>query len=304
MSTAYTFNPVEACNMCGAGPDRFKVLGLRLNRSQGRDPANVTGAGVTVVRCRGCGLIFPNPQPRPGSILDHYGVSAEEYWEDERIDGQPPASLIAHYAMLRQLLSDRPNPVALDVGFGLGLATRALIAAGFEVHGTEPGPQFRERAMRTLAIPPERIRGDDIETASYPADSFDLVNFSAVLEHVYDPLGALEKSLGWLRPGGLIACEVPSSDWLVAKITNLFFRLKRTDYVTHVSPMHSPYHMYEFTTRAFEACGARIGFEVERVDFEVCTDPFLPRIAQKVLHPIMEATKTGMQMHATLRKLG
>jgi SAM-dependent methyltransferase len=298
----YRFEPVAACNMCGASPDEFQVLGVRLNRSQGLRPRSVKGAGVTVVRCKACDLIFPDPQPVPTSIRDHYSMPGEDYWNDSRAEAVAPAHLVELFRQLRSLCTLR-EPIALDVGVGSGQAAKAMMAAGFEVHGFEPIPQFRDIALRTLGLPPGRVRLDGIETADYSDQSFDLVSFGAVLEHLYDPSAALEKAVRWLRPSGIIVLEVPSSKWLIGRLINYFFRLRGTNFVTHTSPMHSPFHLYEFGEASFRLNGQRAGYRVERVEYTVGVDASLPGIVQRLLRPPMRVSNTGMQMNLLLRKL-
>src|SRR6476469_2964551 len=81
-SQTYHFHPVAACEMCGAANDRFELLGLRLNTSQGMRPKRASGLATSVKRCPDCGLIFADPQPRPADFADHYG-EAEDYWNDD-----------------------------------------------------------------------------------------------------------------------------------------------------------------------------------------------------------------------------
>lgn len=301
MST-YRFDPVAQCNMCAAPADRFRVLGMRLNRSQGRDPRNVRGAGVTIVRCTGCGLVFPDPQPVPTSIQDHYAMSGEDYWQDGRSDPQMSPASLAHWQDLRAKFGVEGAPVALDVGVGSGFTAQAMIAAGFEFYGFEPIPQFRAIALRTLGLGEDRVEACGIEGADYPSESFDLINFGAVLEHLYDPSGSLEKALVWLRPGGLIVLEVPSADWLIARLLNRYFRLKGTNYVTHVSPMHSPFHLYEFTPESFERNGERLGYRLHSLETMVGTDPTLPATLQRVLRPFMAGSKRSLMLNLILQK--
>ena len=68
-----------------------------------------------------------------------------------------------------------------------------------------------------------------------------------MLEHLQDPAAALTRALGWLAPSGLIHVEVPSAKWLLGRLLNLATRGLGMDYVTNLSPMHPPYHLYEFT---------------------------------------------------------
>jgi hypothetical protein len=106
----------------------------------------------------------------------------------------------------------------------------------------------------------------------------------------------------WLRPGGRIVLEVPSSNWLIARLINRYFRLKGTAFVTHCSPMHSPFHLYEFSAKSFEANGARLGYRVEDLTIEVGVDPTMPAALQRLLRPVMTMTNTGMMLHAVLQK--
>jgi hypothetical protein len=70
----YYFNYVDTCNTCGSLPPRHKILGQRLNQSQGFDPESKVGVSISVMKCRDFGLIFSNPQPVPFDLQDHYGV--------------------------------------------------------------------------------------------------------------------------------------------------------------------------------------------------------------------------------------
>lgn len=79
----YRFDEVPLCNMCRRESTKNKVLGLRLNSSQGLSPNSKTGVAVSVVRCLGCGLIYSSPLPVPFTIQDHYGIPADDYWIPE-----------------------------------------------------------------------------------------------------------------------------------------------------------------------------------------------------------------------------
>ena len=91
---------------------------------------------------------------------------------------------------------------ALDVGSGTGRGFIALQRAGFDTWGVDPSPSFRAKALELTGAGEERIALSSIEDANYPEKFFDLVTFSAVFEHLYNPAAALEQSLKFLRPGG------------------------------------------------------------------------------------------------------
>lgn len=293
----YVLSSVERCNMCGAG--EAKVLGRRLNTSQGIRPTRRVGMATTVMRCQSCGLVYSNPQPLPKDIGQHYDTPVEDYWKPEYFD-EDPEDFRDQAAIFRGLWGETGTPVALDIGAGLGKCVRSLLAQGFDAHGLEPSPAFRDAAIGRGGITADRITLGAIEDADLPAATFDFVTFGAVLEHIADPAGAIERALGWTKPGGLIHLEIPSSDWLTSKVINTVYRLQGLDYVTNLSPMHPPYHLYEFTAQSFEAHAARNGHSVALVRRLLGVDTFLPGPNQ-VWHGLMARTGGEMLIEVWLR---
>lgn len=290
----YEFRPVKACNMCGS--TRMRMLGMRLSASQGYTPRKAEGISVPVKKCTACGLVFADPQPVPASLSDHYDVPLGEYWSDASTWTWSPDYFAPEIEEAKELLDFTNGMRALDIGVGTGKAMRSLVEAGFDTWGIEPSGSFRDAAGKLMQVDTERIQLAPVEEATFPEDMFDFVTFKAVLEHLYDPKLALEKAMQWTRPGGIIHAEVPASNHLVAKLANLFFSLRGTNYVTHISPMHSPYHLYEFTEESFK------GFNVARSRRASGQIPLLPRILAKPLESIMDWTNTGLFLIVFIRK--
>lgn len=298
----YEFIPVPSCEMCGS--QRHKIFGLRLNRSQGKRPRTVSGVGVTLKKCLDCELIFADPRPRPLDIADHYGVPPESYWTRPGQWETPPDYFAREIAEAKELLGFVQGMTALDIGAGLGKAMVALARAGFDVQGIEPSEPFRTRTIARMGLSPERLQLAGIEEADFPARSFDFITFGAVLEHIQEPGEAIRKAMGWLKPGGVMQAEVPSSRHLVAKLINGFYALNGLNYVTNLSPMHSPFHLYEFSVASFQRHGERFGYELASHRHEVCSIYNIPRVLHPFLRAYMERTGTGMQLTVWLRRVG
>lgn len=296
----YDFIPVVDCEMCGSR--RHKVLGMRLNRSQGFRPRRVAGVGVSVKRCLDCDLIFADPRPIPSNLSDHYGIPPESYWTHPAQWEVPDSYFGREIAEAKQLLPFRPGMSALDIGAGLGKAMAAMKRAGFDVHGLEPSEPFRRKAIELMGIPSDHLHLAGVEEAIFPQGSFDFVTFGAVLEHIQEPARAIEKALAWLKPGGVIQAEVPSSHHLMSKVVNGFFALQGVNYVTNLSPMHSPFHLYEFGLKSFQKHASRAGYEVALHRYEVCSIYHVPRILHPLLRSYMNVTDTGMQLTVWLRR--
>ena len=296
----YTFKNIEKCNMCGSSVSTHSILGKRMNRSQGKNPRNKIGITTTVMKCSVCGLIYSNPMPIPDCIQDHYEVPPEEYWNENyfKLDA---TYFKKEIRTLKNLYDFKAGHKALDIGAGIGKCMTALMNAGFDVFGFEPSQSFRTRAIDKMNIRPDRLMLASIENADFPDDFFDFITFGAVLEHLYDPAASINQAMNWLRPGGIMHIEVPSSEWLISRLVNAYYRAQGLDYVTNISPMHEPFHLYEFSLTSFEHNAIRNQYEIVYSEYYVC-DTFMPNVLAKLFGQYMKWTKKGMQLCVWLRK--
>ena len=286
--------------MCGEDTRNHKILGLRLNQHQGLSPKRKAGIAVSVVKCRNCQLVYAQPMPIPVDFNQHYGIPPEDYWREGHLyfnaDHFSPEIKAA-----KELLPFKDGMKALDIGAGFGRTMTALSNAGFDTYGFEPSVPFYDKAISSMGIQREKLKFGMIENIDYPDKTFDLITFGAVFEHLYHPAAGLEKAIRWLKPGGIIHIEVPSSRYYISRLFNFFYRLRGTNYVTNLSPMHVPYHLYEFGLRSFEILGKKLGYKIERHRFEVCDIMHIPKLFRPLLRKYMKWTKTGMQLTVYLR---
>ncbi len=286
--------------MCDASTTEHKILGRRLNSSQGSNPKKKIGISTTVAKCTTCGLIYSNPRPEPFDLQDHYGVPPESYWNESyfKVNDDYFKSKISK---AKRLIDFKEGMKALDIGAGLGKGMIALQKAGFDVYGFEPSVPFHERAISKMGIDPAKLKLGRMEEMEFAENAFDFVSFGAVLEHLFSPSDAILHALKWVKPGGIIQIEVPSSRWLINKLINRYYKLTGSDCVGNLSPMHDPYHMYEFDLKSFQQHAAKNGYELAFSEYYVC-ETFMPKIADGILKSYMKSTNTGMQLCVWLRK--
>ncbi len=148
----YSFKKIKHCKMCGADTGNHKILGQRLNKSQGFNPKNKIGISVSIQQCRKCELIYPNPLPIPENIQDHYGTPPEDYWIESYFNWtEDYFSFEINEAL--ELISHHGDMKALDIGAGIGKAMKSLEAKGFKTYGLEPSTPFYNRAIERMNIP-------------------------------------------------------------------------------------------------------------------------------------------------------
>lgn len=297
----YTFEKITNCEMCGDSTDKHKILGQRMNQSQGLNPRNKAGISVSVQKCNSCNLIYSQPLSIPHNIQDHYGKPPEEYWKSEYFDWNP-SYFSDEIKIVKNLMDFERGMNALDIGCGLGKCMKSLEQAGFNVYGIESSETFYQKAITEMGIQKEKIHLGMLEEIELN-EKFDFITFGAVLEHLYHPAKALEKAFKWLNKGGIVQVEVPSSNHLIPKLINTFYRLKCTNYVTHLSPMHSPYHLYEFDLESFKSMSKRMNYEIAEHHYYVCSIYHMPKILHPMFRWYMRKNNMGMQLAVYLRKI-
>ncbi|HGJ63837.1 TPA: class I SAM-dependent methyltransferase [bacterium] len=284
--------------MCGAEKDRFKFLGYRLNRAQGLRPAKKEGVKTKIFRCRRCGIVFPDPMPVPVNLDFHYNISPADYWDNDYLNDNEAASVFVNH--IKDVLEYRPGLKALDVGSGFGQYLRAMLNSGFDAYGIEPSTRFCQYACEN-GIPKDRIFQVAVEDAVLENNSFDFIFLGAILEHVINPSETLKKCVSWLKQDGLIYVQVPSSSWLTASIMNTYYRIIGTRFIANLSPMHPPYHLFEFSLASFRANGIINNYAVKHFEYAVC-QTYFPKFLDGLIKPLMRFTNTGMEIYVWLKK--
>jgi SAM-dependent methyltransferase len=289
--------------MCGDSTKHHRILGQRLNTSQGLKPKSKIGISTTVQKCSLCGLVYANPQPIPFDIADHYGIPPEDYWRTHKNYFEwTPEYFSRELSVLKGLMNIIPGSKALDVGAGLGKCMISLEHAGFNAYGFEPSRPFYERAISLMKIHPEKLKLGQIENLEYEKDGFDFITLGAVYEHLYKPAKALIKVLTWLKPGGIIHIEVPNSKYLIQRLINIYYRICGTSFVSHISPMHPPFHLYEFEIKCFELLAKKLNYQVAHSEYFTDEIVSVPKISHSFFKTLMKKTGTDMQLVVWLRK--
>ena len=96
------------------------------------------------------------------------------------------------------------HPAILEVGPGIGQATRDLLSRGATVHAIEIGPAMAAKLREALPSPALTITIGDFEEADVGEHVFDAV-FSATAYHWISPKAQVDRPVSVLKPGGVVA---------------------------------------------------------------------------------------------------
>ena len=151
-------------------------------------------------------------------------------------------------AHFRGLPSRHRRGRMIDVGSGTGLTLDILQQIGWEISGIELDPRAAS------AHPDLPVLIGDLSTINLPEGGADVMRAWHVVEHLHDPLEALQRMRGWLKSGGELILGVPNID----SAMRWWFRERWAGW-------RYPYHLYHFTPETIRALVARAGFSQVRV---------------------------------------
>jgi len=227
-----------ACPVCLGGPTSFACKALLY-----------AGAERDVHECAACGAAFYSPIPSLADIgrcypPAYYGGFFKQYWKD----------FYKGRAIAERLTAWREKGDFLDVGCALG-----TMAAGVREHSgwTARGLEFTHEAGELgRALNKIEIVSAPIAAAPWPDASFDYVHINNVLEHEYDPRGALQAAARLLKPAGRLELTVPNGpvDFLPNKTLS-------KKWGKSVPTRHGG-HLFFFSRRALEKILTDSGFRV------------------------------------------
>jgi len=159
--------------------------------------------------CGHCGLLYTNPMPTDAELATYYQdyyrfdyqaattEPKEKHLRKRRIEAAQRAK------QLEGLME--PGARTLDFGCGSGEFVAAMLEAGHDAHGFEPGDTYGNYARSKYG---ERITVAGWQDVKFDAP-FDLVSCFHVVEHLRDPVAAMHQMAEWVVPGGLVYVEVP-----------------------------------------------------------------------------------------------
>ncbi|MDA8291661.1 MAG: class I SAM-dependent methyltransferase [Actinomycetota bacterium] len=206
------------CPACGGERGGTDVAHVALRTPDGHP----LGGGYHVLSCASCGTGFADAVVPAGyydryySELAKYAQEVSTYAAPGPHPGGPVASepeWLARKAgqSAARVASAVPSAGArvLDVGCSTGLILGALARLGFrELAGVDPSP---ESVARACLRPGVRAVVGTFATLSDDLADLDCVLATGVLEHLWDPLSAVEALRERVAPGGVVYLEVPDA---------------------------------------------------------------------------------------------
>jgi len=173
----------------------------------------------------------------------------------EKLNNQYPYFEEIHPGILKQVGTGLK---ILDVGCGYGRNGEEMIKKGNTVFGLDIRPVAVEKAgtRLTYAAVADFSRAESIPE-EIKREKFDMVVFSDILEHVYDPMLLIRNAVPLMKDDAALLVSVPNiANWL--NRLKLFFGIWEYD----VSGMMDRTHIRFFTLKSIKRFIKAAGFEI------------------------------------------
>ena len=146
-----------------------------------------------------------------------------------------------------------------DIGCGYGWFVEAARERGANALGIEP----EERIAATAVASGLQVKAGLFPDALEAGQSFDVLCFNDVLEHLPDPGAALEACGRILKPGGILSITIPSSNGILYRIASVLAAIGISGPFDRLwqRSFHSP-HLSYFNPRNLERMARNHGFSL------------------------------------------
>lgn len=263
-----------ACPICGFGG---RQLVTNLERY---------GLPLEFMVCDDCGHIY---QPKP---LSEQGLAAfyTQYYRALYEPNDDPAALFFDQQGRGRKIRDfvmpcmRPGGRVLEVGAGAGGIIATFHDAGFETLAVDYDDRYLAQA-RQHGVTTQNLNDGPLSSDQ----KFDLIIFSHIIEHTFDPIDSLRHYSENLRPGGQIYVEVPSIHCVRSRYEGDLTRF------LHVAHIHS------FSGASFQKMAVLAGLRPVKVDLFIRA-LLTPGVAQE--KNALDTARSSQEELAAIRDAG
>lgn len=146
----------------------------------------------------------------------------------------------------------------LDVGCSFGFFLDAARQQGWSVEGVDISPYAASYVRSHFNL---SVQNAAVTETEYPSQSFDVITMWEVIEHLPNPIRALQHLSGFLKDNGLIVLGTPNVDSYLAMIQGKRWR-------NWEPPAHLLYFSPKTMGRLFDQCNLKMIHHESAVPYE------------------------------------
>ena len=248
---------VDSCRICGS-----KKIYLYYTLGNNRE--------FKYFRCRECDLVNYDLEG---------GLNQEKYAAEFVDPADEKHQLNVHqddtYNFMRNNINSKGS--ILEIGCGNARILYRAREDGWKVQGLELSEYLAETVTNKLNIAVQVA--DFLELIPGPKDKYDLIILRHVLEHLTQPLIAMDKIGNLLKPGGKVLMEFPNIQGIDLKVKRF---LSKLGIRKKFSDSFVPGHANEYSKLSFTNLLTKTGFDL--LKWETYSSHKLKNIIHKRIH--------------------
>lgn len=214
--------------------------------------------GFSYHKCLSCQSLYTKPHIRDGVLDALYSDGMYQVYQDNLVKkGKGIRKGVLEerkYSQINGLL-DKSSPTLLDIGCGGGTFLDVCKQHGWHVEGIDPSPTASRSALDNYQI---YVQHGDFNKIKFNK-AFDVITLWGVLEHMSDPISAIQKAKELLSENGMIVFEVPSADCFISEY------LKKYDF-SPTRYIESGRHNIFFSREIIGKIADKFGLKMELIE--------------------------------------
>ena len=212
------------------------------------------------VECASCGIIFIDPQPTAEEFRELYSA---EYFEGDFRCGhegsyfdEQTLNHLGDRDLLGRIMRYKKVGNFLEIGCAGGAFLNIAREAGYSVRGVEFSPDAARFASEKFGLD---VHTGELESANFPAESFDVVFMGDVLEHLPNPVKTMREINRIMKPKGMVVILCPmQTNTLYSRLGFFGYSILGKKVTVHLPP----YHVFEYRAGSMSALVKLCGFEL------------------------------------------
>ncbi|PQO46591.1 class I SAM-dependent methyltransferase [Blastopirellula marina] len=201
---------VVATSPCPISGDRAAVVISNRDRY---------GYPLRTVISKASGLVYVDPRPTNEDLDDFYRHSYRRIYKSSQVPKwkhTARAAMIASQRAEKLVANVLKGASVLDIGTGSGELLYVGKKLGYQMQGLEVDESYAQFGRANYGA---RIWNTSLREAELAPESFDAITTFHVLEHLADPLAAMQKMARALKVGGVVLLEVPNVESLDSRFS-------------------------------------------------------------------------------------
>lgn len=207
---------MAVCRICSGELElRVRGNGAALTAAHFSPSAHLVGQHGDLLGCVECGTVQQPVLPQGDALHALY----REMRDDDYLVEEEGRRATAN-RLLDLIAAHRPDGRLLDVGCGHGLLLDEARKRGYETVGLELSRSNARHAREVLGLDVRELPLEAFEhgTNGDAPGAFDAIVLADVIEHLDDPVAAIDQCAALLRPGGVLCVVTPDPASLTAKV--------------------------------------------------------------------------------------